>query len=144
MSYRITDNLQLLDSSVTASNIMSYNTNGFVDPATSFRDILADMLDSIDETTAQMQEVRSEMQSIKNDQQITEIIRRLMPDGSVMITEYNDGKIVSRYRKKPHMIAVPDENAPIKTAKDGTWLMAQQPMVLKPSKSIASELFYWV
>ena len=89
-----------------------------------------------------MTALREEIKSLEQDRKITEVIRRIMPDGSIMITEYNDGKIVSRYRKKPHMIAVPDENAPIKLSADGTPLLSLQPMVLKPSRSIASELFY--
>ena len=34
--------------------------------------------------------------------------RRFMPDGSIMITETEDGKVVSRFKKKPHMVPMPD------------------------------------
>ena len=110
--------------------------------AVTFRELLLEKLDSIQDTTKKMTALREEVKSLEQDRKITEVIRRIMPDGSIMITEYNDGKIVSRYRKKPHMIAVPDENAPIKLSANGTPLLSLQPMVLKPSRSIASELFY--
>lgn len=34
--------------------------------------------------------------------------RKFMPDGSIMITETEDGEVVNRYLKKPHMIPMPD------------------------------------
>ncbi len=140
MSIRTTEKLST-HSSITESG------NGIVSvdsaaTANAFKEILADKIDSIKDDTKRMQELRQEIQSLKDDRQITDIIRRIMPDGSVMITEYKDGEIVSRYRKKPHMIAVPDENAPVKLGTDGTPLLAQQTMVMRPSRSIASELFY--
>ncbi|MBQ3854326.1 MAG: hypothetical protein II778_06400 [Anaerovibrio sp.] len=107
-----------------------------------FRELLLEKLDSIQDTTKKMNKLQEEIKSLKQDRKINEIIRRIMPDGSIMITEYSNGKIVSRYRKKPHMISVPDENAPVKLSEDGTPLISLQPMVLKPSRSIASELFY--
>lgn len=142
MSYRVTENLSASANSIASKESQSAVNIAASSPALSFKELIVDKLSSIEETTQQMQELRSQLQALKNDQKITEIIRRLMPDGSIMITEYSDGKIVSRYRKKPHMIAVPDETVPAKLAEDGTKLMSQQPMVLKPSRSIASELFY--
>ena len=34
--------------------------------------------------------------------------RKFMPDGSVLITTREDGKVVEQHRKKPHMISVRD------------------------------------
>ena len=47
-----------------------------------------------------------------------ETIRRFMPDGTIMLTTYKDGKIAERLKLKPHMISVPDYTAPPKA--DGT------------------------
>ena len=138
MSIRTTEKLST-HSSITESGNCIVSVDS---AATAFKEILSDKIDSIKDDTKRMQELRQEIQSLKDDRQITDIIRRIMPDGSVMITEYKDGEIVSRYRKKPHMIAVPDENAPVKLGTDGTPLLAQQTMVMRPSRSIASELFY--
>lgn len=43
-----------------------------------------------------------------------ETIKRFMPDGSIMETTYENGKITEQVRHKPHMIAVPDYTAPPK------------------------------
>ena len=43
-----------------------------------------------------------------------ETIKRFMPDGSIMITTYEGGKITEQVRHKPHMMLVPDYTAPPK------------------------------
>ena len=43
-----------------------------------------------------------------------ETIKRFMPDGSIMVTTYEDGKITEQVRHKPHMMVVPDYTAPPK------------------------------
>ena len=48
----------------------------------------------------------------------TETIKRFMPDGSIMVTTYEGGKVVEQVRHKPHMMVVPDYTAPPKP--DGT------------------------
>ncbi len=47
-----------------------------------------------------------------------ETIKRFMPDGSIMITTYEGGRITEQIRQRPHMVAVPDYTAPPKP--DGT------------------------
>ena len=47
-----------------------------------------------------------------------ETIKRFMPDGSIMITTYEGGRITEQIRQRPHMVAVPDYTAPPKA--DGT------------------------
>lgn len=44
--------------------------------------------------------------------QSTETVKRFLPDGSIMITTYKDGRISDRTKLKPHMIVVPDYTAP--------------------------------
>jgi len=43
-----------------------------------------------------------------------EKVKKFLPDGSVMITTYEDGKITDRVKMKPHMLVVPDYTAPPK------------------------------
>ncbi|MBO4780607.1 MAG: hypothetical protein J5497_08225, partial [Selenomonadaceae bacterium] len=41
-----------------------------------------------------------------------EKIKRFLPDGSVMVTTYEDGKITDRIKLRPNMTVVPDYTAP--------------------------------
>ena len=41
-----------------------------------------------------------------------ETIKRFMPDGSIMVTTYENGKVTEQVRHKPHMMVVPDYTAP--------------------------------
>ena len=59
----------------------------------------------------------------------TETVKRFLPDGSIMVTTYEDGKIVEQIKHKPHMISVPDYTAPPNP--DGT--VATK---LEPTKSL--------
>lgn len=43
-----------------------------------------------------------------------ETIKRFLPDGSIMLTTYEDGRIVEQVKQKPHMTVVPDYTAPPK------------------------------
>ena len=57
----------------------------------------------------------SQMESAKKDENalsMLETLRRIMPDGSLRITTYKDGNIVSRTEIRPHMIMTPDYSAP--------------------------------
>ena len=42
-----------------------------------------------------------------------ETIKHFKPDGSIVITTYEDGKITDRTRIKPHLVPVPDFDAPL-------------------------------
>ncbi len=42
-----------------------------------------------------------------------ETIKHFKPDGSVVITTYEDGKITDRTQIKPHLVPVPDFDAPL-------------------------------
>ena len=50
--------------------------------------------------------------STSNSIPVIETIKRFRPDGTIMLTTYKDGKIDSTQRIKPHLVAVPDFNAP--------------------------------
>ncbi len=51
--------------------------------------------------------------------------KKFLPDGSIEIIETQDGKVVNRQKKKPHMVAVPDMTKPLKP--DGTPQMKMEP-----------------
>ena len=43
-----------------------------------------------------------------------ETVKRFLPDGSILLTTYEDGHITERTKLKPHMIVAPDYSAPPK------------------------------
>ena len=43
-----------------------------------------------------------------------ETVKRFMPDGSILVTTYENGKVTEQIRHKPHMTVVPDYTAPPK------------------------------
>ena len=43
-----------------------------------------------------------------------ETIKRFMPDGSIMVTTYENGKVTEQVRHKPRMMIIPDYTAPPK------------------------------
>lgn len=106
-----------------------------------FKEILIEKLGTIRDTLEEMREQKEAIQAAKTEGQVTEIVRRLMPDGSIMITEYVEGKVKSRQRKPPHLEYVVDKNQPIPKDEDGMALPSKQAMVLKPKFSVAEELF---
>ena len=62
-----------------------------------------------------------------------ETVKRFMPDGSIMVTTYEGGKIVEQVRHKPHMFVAPDYTAPPKP--DGS-----PATELKPTQNFDLEL----
>ena len=43
-----------------------------------------------------------------------ETVKRFMPDGSILVTTYENGKVTEQVRHKPHMMVIPDYTAPPK------------------------------
>ena len=68
-----------------------------------------DQLDEIDELQEELTGKASVSKSVE-----VETIKRFMPDGSIMVTTYENGKITEQVRHKPHMMVVPDYTAPPK------------------------------
>ncbi|MBR2214298.1 MAG: hypothetical protein IJ849_00910 [Selenomonadaceae bacterium] len=91
---------------------------------------------TLKETLEEMNARRQELKEIEQMSKFTEVVRRIMPDGSILVTEYRDGEMVDRYRKKPKLKEVPDENTPPPKAPDGTTLTAQQEMKQVPRLNI--------
>ena len=61
----------------------------------------------------------------RSEKAVKETVRRFRPDGSIEFTEYEGGKVVSRYRKKPHLVPVPDLSRPAKP--DGSPQITMKP-----------------
>ena len=106
-----------------------------------FQSILWEKIGSIRDTLEEMRAQREAINTVKAEGMVTEVVRRYMPDGSIMITQYVGGKIKDRYRKPPHLELVPDPNSPVPKSEDGRSLTAQQNMVMKPKYSLAEDLF---
>ena len=41
-----------------------------------------------------------------------ETLKRFLPDGTILVTTTEDGKIVEQFKKKPHLVPVADPSAP--------------------------------
>lgn len=95
-----------------ANNTAKYasNDNKVTDD---FSRILGHKMETADETMKKMDEQREQQQSLAKQQQAVEIIRHIMPDGSVLITRYEGNNIVSSERVSPHMQVVVDTSKPV-------------------------------
>lgn len=94
--------------------------------ASDYSKILAEKISNIKADVEAMEEVQDQLDEIEEMQAkltgdgtssgITEIetIKRFMPDGSIMVTTYENGEITEQIRHKPHMSVVPDYTAPPK------------------------------
>ena len=106
-----------------------------------FRRFVEERGDTLEETLEKKDEVRKELEALQAQRQVTEIIRRILPDGTIMVTHYEQGNIVDRYFKRPHYKEVPDPSADIPRASDGTRLTAQQKMKFVPKQALLDDLF---
>ena len=101
-----------------------------------FSEFLQERRDSLKDTLEELEQKRQEQREIRDMQQVTEVIRRIMPDGSILVTEYKDGEIASRYRKKPHLVEVRAPNATPPRNADGNIIEYQQETKMVPKFSI--------
>lgn len=76
-----------------------------------YAQILAERISEIDQQFEDMRE-NLENQQQTNAMKVIHTKKRFMPDGSLMITTYEDGKITSQIKKRPHLVATPDYTAP--------------------------------
>ena len=98
------------------------------DTKESYSKILAEKISNVEADVKQMEETQAQLDELEQMQKeltggnsiipCVETVKRFMPDGSIMVTTYTDGELTSRVYHKPHMISVPDYNAPPKA--DGT------------------------
>lgn len=75
-----------------------------------YAQILSEKISEIDEQFENMKKNFNSQH--ENSAKHIETIKRFMPDGSIMITTYEDGKISSRIKKRPHLVPVADYSVP--------------------------------
>lgn len=108
--------------------------------AEDFKNLLNERIDSLDETTKKMDKIKKELKQLKEQREVTEIIRRIMPDGSIQVTKYVEGKIESRYTQSPRMHWELDyASVPKLSESDGT-LSPECATKLVAKRSIADDL----
>lgn len=110
-----------LISSVSQSTVQTDSNNNnsvaqnVANVSSDYAKILAERISEIDSQFEDMQEnFKNQQQNFNqgNSAKSVETIKRFMPDGSLMITTYEDGKITSRIKKRPHLVPVPDYSKP--------------------------------
>lgn len=106
------------------SNNNSVALNSDVKPESSdYAKILAERVAEVDE---QFKEMRQNLENQKQNSAVSTYTRkRFMPDGSLMITTYEDGKITSQVKKRPQLVPTPDYSAP--TDANGNTAIKMQP-----------------
>ena len=118
------------------TNIERAKTDGAEDFKGLFSGMVQEKLNSITETLEEMNARRQEVKELRDQQHFTETVRHVLPDGTILVREYVDGRLDSSYRKKPHMKDVPDETQPLPRALDGTVLESQIKMKQVPAVRI--------
>jgi hypothetical protein len=99
-------------SSGNSGNFAVSNSAGF---SSDYAKILAQKISQLEQDVqAASENVSTQDQELSADTnlEVIETVKRFRPDGSIMITTYKDGKIDSTTKIKPHLVAVPDYNAP--------------------------------
>ena len=111
---------------------------------TAFKDMFAGLvqerLDNLTEDLEEMNAKKQEISQLKAQQKFTEVIRHILPDGSILVKEFVDGKLDTCYRKPPHLKEVPDESQPVPKAADGTDLSSQRKMKQVPAVRIFEDM----
>ena len=95
------------------------------DVAKTYAEILAGKMASIKDDLERMEKEREDIEeidtlrrdaeergTIRTQLEMPETVKRVLGDGSILVTTTKDGHIIEQYRKKPHLIAVPDDAAP--------------------------------
>ncbi len=95
------------------------------DVAKTYAEILAGKIASIKDDLERMEKEREDIEEIdtlrrdaekrgtlRPSAETPETIRRVMGDGTILVTTTENGKIVEQYRKKPRLVPVPNAAAP--------------------------------
>ena len=105
-----------------------------------FTGLVQERLGNLTEDLEKMNAKKQEISQLKAQQEFTEVIRHVLPDGSILVKEYVDGKLDTCYRKPPHLKDVPDESQPVPKAADGTELSTQRKMKQVPAVRILEDM----
>lgn len=93
-----------------SNSFSATNSAGF---SSDYAKILSQKLAQVDaEFKESVQNLSQENITTENNIPVIETIKRIRPDGSIMITTYKDGKIESSTKIKPHLVPMPDFSAP--------------------------------
>ena len=107
---------------------------------TTFRAMMAEVTDT--ENVRRELEKRAEAHEEERAQELKDsartTTRRLMPDGTIMVTELKGGKVADRYRYHPELIAVADPQRPPAKNPDGTEIPGTGGTKLRPYFNILS------
>lgn len=113
----------------TDSNSNSASTNA-AQVSSDYAKILSEKISEID---AAMKEARNNAEQQQqnfadgsNAAKSVQTVKRFMPDGSIMITTYEDGEISSQVKKRPHLVPTPDYSAPPDASGQVATKMTQQ------------------
>lgn len=94
--------------------------------AGAFAASLAQKIATLDDELRRLEKVREDVEDVDTlrrdaedhgdiraqDGEAAETLSHMLGDGSVLVTTTKDGKVVSQFRKKPHLVAVADPAAP--------------------------------
>ena len=105
-----------------------------------FAGLVQERLENLTEDLEKMNAKEQEISQLKAQQKFTEVIRHVLPDGSILVKEFVDGRLATCYRKPPHLKDVPDESQPVPKAADGTELNTQRKMKKIPAVRIFEDM----
>ena len=106
-----------------------------------FSQLVAERKGSLETTLEAMDERREEIKQLKVQREFSETVKRIMPDGSIRISVYENGHLESCYHLAPKLRPVIDESKPIPKAADGTELIGQAAVKYVPRRNILEEMF---
>lgn len=106
-----------LISSMAQSNFTTDTNNNpvaadSVKVSSDYAKILSEKISAINEQFADIKKNLEEQTKNSYGSKDIKTIKRFMPDGSLMITTYEDGKLASQIKKRPHLVPVADYSAP--------------------------------
>ena len=113
--------LEIQSSSLIDVDNPKYKANSSKSVASEYSKILAAKISNVKADVQAMEAIQEQLNEIRDLQEdLTgeaveiETVKRFMPDGSIMVTTYENGKVTEQVRHKPHMMVVPDYTAPPK------------------------------
>ena len=72
--------------------------------------------EELDELRQQREELTGRSEADENGnistQGTKETLKRFLPDGTILVTTTENGKVVEQFKKKPHLVSVPNLSAP--------------------------------
>ena len=94
-----------------------------------YAQILSEKISEIEAAMKEAQDNAEQQQNFSggsNAGKSVQTVKRFMPDGSIMITTYEDGEISSQVKKRPHLVPTPDYSAPPDASGQVATKMTQQ------------------